>query len=113
MQRMVSELNSFLTGWVTYFRYAKCKTALTDLDQWIRRRLRCFRLKQRKRRYAIATFLCELGLPAWRAWPLAWSGKGWWRKAGSPQASEAMSNRWFEETGLVTLVQHYAKLQTP
>jgi RNA-directed DNA polymerase len=109
----VGRLNSFLTGWVTYFRCAKCKTVLTELDQWIRRRLRCFRLKQRKRRYAIATFLRDLGLPARRAWPLAWSGKGWWRKAGSPQAAEAMSNRWFEASGLVTLVHHYVKLQSP
>jgi RNA-directed DNA polymerase len=110
---MVGRLNSFLTGWVTYYRFAKCKTALTELDGWIRHRLRCARLKQRKRRYAIATFLMQLGLPAWRAWPLAWSGKGWWRKAGSPQATEAMTNKWFEELGLVNLVRRYAALQTP
>jgi RNA-directed DNA polymerase len=112
-EEVIGRLNSFLTGWVTYYRYAKCKTALTELDQWIRRRLRCFRLKQRKRRYAIATFLVDLGLPAWRAWPLAWSGKGWWRKALSPQAAEAMSNQWFENAGLVSLVRHYATLQSP
>jgi len=112
-EKMIGRLNSFLTGWVTYYRYARCKTALTELDQWIRRRLRCYRLKQRKRRYAIATFLRDLGLPAWRAWPLAWSGKGWWRKAGSPPAAEAMSIQWFENAGLVSLVQHYATLQSP
>ena len=32
---------------------------------------------------------------------------------GSPQAAEAMSNRWFEASGLVTLVHHYVKLQSP
>jgi len=112
LERVVGELNSFLTGWVTYFRHAKAKSHLTELDQWIRRRVRCVRLKQRKRRYAIATFLTSLGVPAWRAWPLAWSGKGWWRMAGSPPAAESMSNAWFETIGLVNLVRRYAALQS-
>jgi RNA-directed DNA polymerase len=110
-ERVVGELNSFLSGWVTYFRHAKAKGHLVELDQWVRRRLRCLRLKQRKRRYAIATFLQSLGVPAWRAWPLAWSGKGWWRMAGSPQATESMSNAWFESIGLVNLVRRYAALR--
>ena len=44
------------------------------------------------------------GLPKWRAWLLAGSGKGWYRMAGTPQASEAMSNKWFAERGLIPLV---------
>src|SRR5688572_14667405 len=47
--QMTSELNTFLTGWVTYFRHAACKTHLTELDGWIRRKLRCVRLKHCKR----------------------------------------------------------------
>jgi hypothetical protein len=39
-ERMVGELNSFLAGWVAYFRYAKAKTALTALGSWVRRKLR-------------------------------------------------------------------------
>jgi len=109
-EELVGRLNSFLLGWVTYFRHAKCKTALTELEEWIRRRLRCFRLKQRKRKYAIAQFLKELGVPEWRAWILACSGKGWWRKAGSPPAQEAMSRDWFASQGLISLTHRYAQL---
>lgn len=109
--RVIQELNAFLTGWVTYFRYAECKTHLQRLDEWIRRKLRCVRLKQRKRAKPIADLLQSLGLPAWRAWLLALSGKGWWRKAGSPQANEAMSTAWFREQGLVSLSERYAALQ--
>lgn len=112
LERLIGQLNSFLSGWVTYFRLAQAKSVLAGLDQWLRRRLRCLRLKQRKRRYAIATFLQSLGVPAWRAWLLACSGKGWWRKAGSPQAAEAMNNAWFTKLGLVCLVQRHAALQT-
>lgn len=111
LERVVGELNSFLSGWVTYFHLARANGVLTDLDQWIRRKLCCLRLKQCKRRYAIARFLMRQGLPAWRAWPLSWSGKGWWRLAGSPQATEAMSNAWFQELGLVALLPKYLALQ--
>jgi len=52
-----------------------------------------------------------LGVPEWRAWLLAGSGKGWWRMAGSPQAAEAMSLAWFREQGLVTLTARYAQLK--
>ena len=111
LNRMISELNSFLTGWVTYFRLANAKTHLIGLDEWIRRKLRCVRLKQRKRAKPIADFLRGLGVPEWRAWRLALSGKGWWRMAGSPQATEAMTLQWFKEQGLVSLTDRYLELQ--
>jgi len=107
---MVHELNSFLTGWVTYFRYAECRSHLRSLDEWTRRKLRCVRLKQRKRAKPIADFLQGLGVPEWRAWLLAGSGKGWWRLSGSPQAAEAMSLTWFRDQGLITLTDRYAQL---
>jgi RNA-directed DNA polymerase len=111
LERMIRELNSYLTGWVTYFRYAACKTHLQRLDEWIRRKLRCVRLKQRKRAKPIADFLQRLGVPEWSAWRLALSGKGWWRKSGSPQAHQAMNIAWFREQGLVGLSERYAALQ--
>ena len=107
----IQELNSYLTGWVTYFRYAECKKHLQELDKWIRHKLRCVKLKQRKRPKPIADFLQSLGVPAWRAWLLALSGKGWWRKAGSPQAQEGMTVAWFKKQGLVSLVDRYVALK--
>lgn len=109
--RMIGELNAYLTGWVTYFRYAACKRHLRRLDEWIRRKLRCVRLKQRKRAKPIADFLQGLGVPEWNAWILALSGKGWWRKSGTPQAHQAMSIAWFRAQGLVSLSERYDELQ--
>jgi RNA-directed DNA polymerase len=111
LRAMIGELNSFLAGWVTYFRYAECRGHLQRLDEWIRRKLRCVRLKQRKRRKSIADFLRGLGVPEWRAWILACSGKGWWRMAGTPQASEAMPLAWFQSQGLLSLTARYTALR--
>src|SRR5690606_20232060 len=77
-ERVLSELRSYLTGWVNYFRLAQCRNHLRELDEWIRRKMRCFRLKQCKRAKAIHDSLHRLGVPSWRAWITALSGKGWW-----------------------------------
>ncbi len=110
LDRMIRELNSFLTGWVTYFRHAACRHALRHLESWIRRKLRCVRLKQRKRAKSIADFLHSLGVPMRRAWTTAACGKGWWRMALSPAAHEAMTPAWFREQGLVSLTDRYSEL---
>lgn len=110
LERVIAELNSYLSGWVTYFRYAQCRSHLQDLEQWIRRRLRCLRLKQCKRTKTIADLLIRLGVPEWRAWKLGASGKGWWRIAGSPSANEGMTNEWFSEQGLISLLGRYEAL---
>ena len=109
--RVIGELNRLLPGWVRYYRYAACRTHLRELDGWIRRKLRCLRLKQRKRVKPMAAFLHRLGVPQWRAWLLALSGKGWWRKSGSPQAAEAMTLAWFSQQGLVCLSHQHASLR--
>ena len=82
-----------------------------ERSEWIRRKLRCMRLKQRKRGWSVTAFLVRLGVPHWRARKLGGSGRGWWRLAGSPQATEAMSNQWFREQGLVSLIARYLALQ--
>jgi len=110
-ERIIRELNSFLTGWVTYFRYAECRTWLQRLDEWIRRKLRCYRLKQCKRPKAIFNFLRQLGVPRWSARELAGTGRSWWRKSRCPQAHQAMNKAWFDSLGLVSLFQRYVRLQ--
>jgi RNA-directed DNA polymerase len=113
LERMVRVVNSFTTGWVTYFRHAACKSALGNVDEWLRRKLRCVRLKQCKRAKPTVDFLVKCGVPARRAWPVAVSGKGWWRRSGSAPANEAMSLQWCAQLGLVSLQAHHAALQPP
>lgn len=55
-------------------------------------------------------FLVSLGVPHWRARKLGGSGRGWWRMAACPQASEAMSIQWFKDQNLVSLTERYLTL---
>lgn len=104
---MIRELNSFLTGWVTYFRHAAMKSHLVEMDGWVRRKLRCVRLKQCKRVKPLVDFFVRQGVSLRHAWCTALSGKGWWRKSGTPTATQAMSIRWWDDLGLVNLVDRY------
>lgn len=110
LSTVIRELNAYLAGWVTYFRHAKCQKQLKQLDAWLRRKIRCYRLKQRKRAKPIADFLMSQGVPEWRSWILALSGKGWWRMSGSPSANEAMPIQWFQQVGLINLTNRYLML---
>lgn len=107
LDRLIDELNPVLRGWLNYFRNAKMHSRLIRLMAWIRRRLRCFRLKQCKRAIGIVRFLKSLGVVEWRAWLLALSGKGWYRKSCSPQAHEGMNKLWFDKIGLFDMACYY------
>jgi RNA-directed DNA polymerase len=105
LAEVISELNKRLGGWVNYFKLIECPKELRRLDSWIRRKLRCYRLKQCKRSYPIARFLIGLGVNARVAWNTAKSGKGWWRLSATPALQQAMSNAWFVGKGLINLEQ--------
>jgi RNA-directed DNA polymerase len=109
-ERVIGEINQFVVGWVTFFRHAACKSHLIEMDQWLRRRLRCLRLKQCKRTKPTFDLLRRLGVPVRRAWMGAASGKGWWRSADTPPVNEGMSTAWLESLGLVSLFQRYVQL---
>jgi group II intron reverse transcriptase/maturase len=110
LAQIISELTPVLRGWLQYFQYARCQELLQNLDAWIRRKLRCYRIKQCKRTITLQRFLESMGVKKWQSWILALSGKGLWRKSNCPQANQAMGNRWFEEQGLYNLTLNYERL---
>lgn len=110
LEQVIAELNKIIPGWVRYFGLAKAKTRLGRLDKWLRRKVRCYRLKQLKRVYTKAKTLISMGVPEWQAWTFALSGKGLWRLSGTQQMQMAMNLVWFEEQGLKSLLEHYMSL---
>lgn len=110
VERMVEAANRFLVGWVTYFRDARGQSMLRGLDSWLRRKLRCVRLKQCKRPSSNAAFLERGGVEEDAARRVASSGKGKWRLSSAEQTQRAMSNAWFDGIGLVSAAKHHAAL---
>jgi len=114
LDQLINELNPILKGWLYYFGRSKMKKKLKLIMSWLRRRMRCFRLKQCKRAIGIARFLRRLGVPEWRSWILALSSKGWHRMSKSPSCQEGMNNLWFAKIGLFDMYAYYcSKLMKP
>jgi RNA-directed DNA polymerase len=112
LETVILKLNQYLNGWISYFRLSASKSVFNKLDSWIRRKLRCFRIKQRKRAYPIYKYLITLGVSIQNAWKLAKSSKGWWRLSHNPAVNIAMSNTWFKDLGLVNLEEKINQFQS-
>ena len=107
---VLKELQLVMQGWLQYYRYAAMKQKLQKIEGWLRRRLKCFRLKQCKRAIGIVRFLRSLGVEKTLCWRTALSGKGWWRKSNSAATNIGMNNQWFAEQGFYSLTDNYEKL---
>lgn len=108
--RMIKELKDVTRGWIIYYRSARMKSKMEQIDGWLRRRLRCFRLKQCKRTIGMVRFLIKEGVEKTLAWRLALSGKGWWRLSNSPASNIAMNRDWFNREGYQSLKVYYEQV---
>ena len=111
LRRFIEELKPVLRGWVNYFRLAEVKGVFEQLDQWIRRRLRCILWRQWKRVYTRARNLMKRGLDEERAWRSATNGRGPWWNAGASHMNQALPKKCFDNHGLVSLLDQLHKLQ--
>jgi group II intron reverse transcriptase/maturase len=103
-EQIIKELNLTITGWTNYFRLANIwLTTFRELDGWIRRKLRCYRLKQCGRRYTIYKFLRRLDIPENKSWNVVMYSQGWWQMSKKVAVGHAMNLNWFAQFGLQSL----------
>lgn len=107
---VIQQLNEYLQGWLNYYRLAESKSLWRKLDSWIRRKLRCYKLKQRKRNSTIRSYLMSLGVPEIEARKLGSSGKGWWRLSRTRAVHRALDAKWFENQKLISLEKRWVTL---
>jgi RNA-directed DNA polymerase len=100
VDQMIGALKRYLTGWRGYFGFCETPSVLHQLDEWIRRRLRCFFWKQWKRGRTRFRELTARGVNRHLAARTAGSAHGVWRLSCSPALSIALSNRYFRSLGL-------------
>lgn len=111
MERRIRELNRFTVGWTAYFALADTPRPLSDLDEWLRRRLRQVRWKEWKRYRTRRRNLRALGIPERPAGEWAASRKGYWRIAGSAPLQRAMPNAYWSQLGLRGFTDPYRRFR--
>jgi group II intron reverse transcriptase/maturase len=110
--RVVAETNEAIQGWIGYFRLAEIWLPWKNLDGWIRRRLRCYRLKQCGRKYTLFKFLRGLGGGEHQAWNTVIYGGSWWHLSARRLCQNLMGKTWFASEGLHTLEGLYKRFKS-
>lgn len=101
---VIKELNLTIIGWTNYFRLANTwLSVFKELDGWLRRKLRCYRLKQCGRRYTIYKLLRSLDIPERNSWIVVMYSQGWWNMSKKTAVGHAMNLKWFSQQGLLSL----------
>jgi RNA-directed DNA polymerase len=88
---------------VNYFHIADMKRTATELDKWIRRRIRMCYWKQWKKIGTRYDNLVKLGIDKWKVWEWANTRKGCWRISNSFILSKSLTNQNLEEEGFLSL----------
>lgn len=112
LEEVLQEINTYLRGWIGYFRLADTPSVFQELDEWLRRRLRqllwkCWKNPRTRQRHLVA-----LGVPSSWAREATGSGKGTWRLAASPPVQQALSNAYWRRQGLLSITERYHQLRT-
>jgi RNA-directed DNA polymerase len=103
VDQLIGTLKRYLTGWRGYFGFCETPSVLKQLDEWTRRRLRCFFWTQWKRGRTRFRELVARGVDRNLAAQTAGSPHGVWRLSHSPALNKALSNRYFRSLGLPSL----------
>ena len=96
LRAVLEELRSYLTGWKAYFRLAETPGIFTELDQWIRFRVRMVQLRQWKRGKTVFRELRARGIPENAAASAAAHARCWCRTAKHPALHQALPNTFFD-----------------
>jgi RNA-directed DNA polymerase len=103
VEQLLEKLAPFLIGWRGYFGFCETPLILSNLDAWIRRRLRMYLWRQWQNGRNRFKELRRRGVPKFRAAVAAGSPTGFWRMSGHPAVQQALRNSYFDSIGLPRL----------
>jgi len=104
LRAFLDDLKPQLRGWCGYFGVADTRKVFEDLDQWIRRKLRCLEWRKWKRSRTRRKRLIALGLDRERARLSAFNGHGPWWNSDTSHLHTALPTSYFRIRGLISLV---------
>ena len=109
LPKVIADLTTYLRGWMNYFRLSQVKIAFEGMDQWIRRKLRSILWRQWKKPRTRAKKLIQLGIEKTRAYASAYNGRGPWWNSGASHMNAAVTAKWLEQQGLMSLLAEHRR----
>ena len=104
LRAFLASLKPKLQGWASYFSVAETRNVFEELDQWLRRKLRCMEWRKWKKPRTRMRKLIALGLDRGRARESAFNGRGPWWNAGASHMNAALPTAYFRGLGLLSLM---------
>ena len=102
LESVLEELGSYLSGWKSYFRLTQAPGVLTEVDGWIRRKLRVLQTKQWKRGTTAYRKLKALGAAEDVACRVAKYLRRWWSNSNK-LLNTVLTTRYYDRLGLPRL----------
>jgi RNA-directed DNA polymerase len=103
LTQLIEELKPYLLGWRGYFGFCQTPRVLTNLEAWIRRRLRMYLWRQWQNGPNRFKELRRSGVSKFHAAVAASSPTDFWRMSRHPAVQQALRNRYFDSLGLPQL----------
>lgn len=108
----ITKLNQVIRGWINYFKIADMKSAMTEIGQRLRHRLRMCIWKCWKKPKTKYKNLKKLGISEYNAYMVANTRRGYYWVASTVVLHMAISNKYLKDKGLVFPLDHYQKVHT-
>ena len=103
-------LRRYARGWIDYFVLEQRSSVTTNLDKWLRRRIRACIWKTWRLPRTRVRRLQQFGIPHEDAHGFGCSRKAAWRLASSSGVQRALSNQWLADQGLFSLSERWSEL---
>ena len=107
LPEVTENLTPYLLGWRGYFGFCETPRVLSNLDAWIRRRLRMYLWRQWQNGRNRFNELRRRGVSKFHAAVAGGSPTGFWRMSGHPAVQQALRNRYFDSIGLPRLAAYF------
>lgn len=107
------ELRLYVMGWLNYFALSEYYRPIPELDEWLRRRLRCCYWKQWRWPRTKINHLVSLGVSLKDAIKTGVSSKGPYAMSRTPITQMAMTNKWLTAQGLVSIKDQWVRFHYP
>jgi RNA-directed DNA polymerase len=109
LSQRLQALGTVITGWVNYFKIAKAKRHMQEMDEWIRVRLRMCVWKQWKRIRTRIRELVNLNVNHEKAVQWGLTSLGYCRVAHSPILQSTLANDYFVQRGYISFTSVYLR----
>jgi RNA-directed DNA polymerase len=110
LDSVISEINTAMIGFINYFKMADMKSFLSELEKWIRRKLRVIIWKQWKNCRTRFRKLLGMGLSP-RDAEVAYSRRIYWRVSKTVQVNGIMGIAYFRKKGLIDMLEWYGAVR--